>query len=108
MALSCGGGSRLCSDLALLWLRHGIVATALIRPLAWEPPYAAGMALKRQKDKKKKKVPVMVQWKQIRLGNMRFLVQPLASLCGLRIQRCHKLWCKSQTWLRSGVAAAVV
>ena len=30
----------------------------LIRPLAWEPPYAAGAALekaKRQKDKKKKK-----------------------------------------------------
>ena len=31
------------------------VATALIRPLAWEPPYAAGVALKRQKTKKKKR-----------------------------------------------------
>ena len=31
------------------------VATALIRPLAWEPPYAAGEALKRQKTKKLKK-----------------------------------------------------
>ena len=33
-------------------------ATALIRPLAWEPPYAAAAALekaKRQKVKKKKK-----------------------------------------------------
>ena len=29
-------------------------ATALIRPLAWEPPYAAGVALKRKKGKKKK------------------------------------------------------
>ena len=31
-------------------------ATTLIRPLAWEPPYATGTALKRQKDQKKKKV----------------------------------------------------
>ena len=30
-------------------------AVALIGPLAWEHPYAAGAALKRQKDKKKKK-----------------------------------------------------
>jgi len=34
------------------------VATAPIRPLAWEPPYAAGEALKRQKDKKDLKVRV--------------------------------------------------
>ena len=27
----------------------------LIQPLAWEPPYAAGAAVKKQKDKKKKK-----------------------------------------------------
>ena len=33
-----------------MWLRSGIaVAVALIRSLAWEPPYASGMALKRQK-----------------------------------------------------------
>ena len=30
-------------------------ATALIRPLAWEPPYALGAALKSQKAKKKKR-----------------------------------------------------
>ena len=29
------------------------MATAPIRPLAWEPPYARGAALKRQKTKKK-------------------------------------------------------
>ena len=34
---------QLCSsDLALLWCRP--VATAPIRPLAWEPPYAVGAA----------------------------------------------------------------
>ena len=29
-------------------------ATALIRSLAWEPPYAMGVALKKQKEKKKR------------------------------------------------------
>ena len=38
-----------------LWLRLCSAANALIQPLAWEPPYAAGMALKSQKKKKKKK-----------------------------------------------------
>ena len=42
---------RLGSDAALLWLWHRPAATALIGSLAWEPPYALGMALKRQKDK---------------------------------------------------------
>ena len=51
--MSCGVGHRLGSDLMLLW--HRLVATILMRPLAWEPPYAQGVDLKRQKDKKKKK-----------------------------------------------------
>ena len=29
------------------------VATAPIRPLAWKPPYAVGVVLKKQKDQKK-------------------------------------------------------
>ena len=50
-------GRRLGLDPVLLWLWCRLVATAPIRPLAWEPPYAAGADLekaKRQKDKKKK------------------------------------------------------
>ena len=39
-------------DLALLWLWCRLEATALIRPLAWEPTYAVGAALKRQRQKK--------------------------------------------------------
>ena len=35
-------------------------------------------------------------------------VQSLASLGGLRIQCCRELWCRSQTWLSSGVAMVVV
>ena len=46
-------GRRHGSDPALLWLWHRLAAKALIRPLAWEPPYAASVALKRQKDKNK-------------------------------------------------------
>ena len=42
-------------DLVGLWLWCGPVATAPIRPLAWELPYAMGVALKRQKKKKIKK-----------------------------------------------------
>ena len=45
---------QLWSNLALLWLWHRPAAAALIRPLAWEPPYLAGTALKSQKKKKKK------------------------------------------------------
>ena len=59
IAVSCGVGCRHCLDPALLWLWRRPVATALIRPLAWESPYAAGAALekaKRQKNKKQKKI----------------------------------------------------
>ena len=58
--MSCGTGCRRDSDTTLLWLWHRPTATAPIRPLAWEPPYAAGaaqeMAKKRKKKKEKKKV----------------------------------------------------
>ena len=42
--MSCGVGRRRGSDPALLWLWHRLAATASIRPLAWEPPHAAGAA----------------------------------------------------------------
>ena len=51
----CGVGGRQGSDLALLWLWCRPAATALIGPLAWESPYAAGAVLQRQKKKKKKR-----------------------------------------------------
>ena len=42
-------------DPMLLWLWRRPAAVAPIGPLAWEPPYAVGVALKRQNTKKKKK-----------------------------------------------------
>ena len=53
ISMSCGVGHRGSSDPVLLWLWCGQAATALIGPLAWEPPYAAGAALKKQKTKNK-------------------------------------------------------
>ena len=54
--MGCGVGCRRGRDPALLWLWCRPMATAQIRPLAWEPPYAAGMALeKRQRQKQNKK-----------------------------------------------------
>ena len=45
------GLAQWVKDLALpgLWLRP--VATALIQPLAWDPPYAVGAALEKAKKK---------------------------------------------------------
>ena len=51
--MSCGVGHRQGSDPTLLWLWCGPAATAPIQLLAWEPPYATGVALKRQKRKRK-------------------------------------------------------
>ena len=47
--MSCGIGHRSGLDLALLWFWHRLAATAPIRPLAWEPLYAAGAALEKAK-----------------------------------------------------------
>ena len=100
--MSCAVGHRLGSDLALLWLCCGLAAAALIAPLAWELPYAAGVAPKKKKEgrmegreegkkekegkRKKEGVPIVAQPKQIRLGTRRLGVQSLASLSGLRIR----------------------
>ena len=48
--MSCDVGPRRGLDPVLLWLRRRPAATAPIGPLAWELPYAAGVALKRQKE----------------------------------------------------------
>ena len=50
--VSCGVGHRLGSDPKLLWLQHRPAAAAWIQPLAWEPPYAAHVALKKKKKKR--------------------------------------------------------
>ena len=50
--MSRGVGRTHSSDPALLWLWRRPAATALITPLGWEPPYAAGAALEKTKREK--------------------------------------------------------
>ena len=52
VASSIPGLAQWVKHLALLWLWRSPAAVARIRPLAWEPPYAASVALKRHKNKK--------------------------------------------------------
>ena len=55
MAMSCGVGHRCGSDPVLpsLWCKPA--DAALIQPLSWEPPYAAGEAI--EKKKKEEDIP---------------------------------------------------
>ena len=53
--MSCGVGCIQGSDPTLLWLWCRLAAATPIGPLAWELPYAVGVALKRKKRKKKRK-----------------------------------------------------
>ena len=46
--MSCGVGCRCGLDPELLWLWYRPAAVAQIGPLAWEPPYAKGAALKKK------------------------------------------------------------
>ena len=59
--VSRGVGHRRGSVPALLWLWCRPAATTPIGPLAWEPPYASGAALKSKKEKEKKKTHVVSQ-----------------------------------------------
>ena len=58
--MGCGVGRRRSSDPAWLWLWRGPAATAPIRPLAWERPYAVGVALKKKKEKENRIVTVVL------------------------------------------------
>ena len=59
--MSCGEGHGVGPDSKLLWLWCEPLATAPIRPLAWESPCAAGAALEKTKKKKKKNLVLSLQ-----------------------------------------------
>ena len=56
--MSCGIGCSRGSDPELLWL----AAVAPVRPIAWESPYAVGVALQSKEAKKKKKGSGGISW----------------------------------------------
>ena len=76
--MSCGVGHRRSSDSSLLWLWCRLVAAAPIRPLAWEPTYAAGAALEKAKRQKKKKKSTA---DNELLGNISLLLRYLFRQC---------------------------
>ena len=86
LSLSCDVSRKHNLYPALLWLGCRPAAAVPMWPLAWEIPYATGVALK----SKKLGVPVVVQQKWIWQGTMRLQVRvrSLALLSGLRIPRC--------------------
>ena len=53
VALSCGMGHRCGLDPTLLWLWCRPTAAPLIRPLAWELPYATSVVPQETKQKQK-------------------------------------------------------
>ena len=59
-----GVSGRYGLDLTWLWLWLWLAATAPIRPLAWEPPYATGAALKRQKKKKDDNIKYLSRYEE--------------------------------------------
>ena len=48
----------------------------------------------------------MAQW-LMNLRTTRLQIRSLALLSGLRIQRCHELWCRLQMQLGSCIAVAL-
>ena len=54
--MSCGVGHRRSLDSAWPWLWCRPAAVALIRPVAWEPPDATSVALKKRYKKKVNKL----------------------------------------------------
>ena len=58
--MSRGVGHRHSSDLVLLWLWYRPEATAPIRHLTWELPYAVGAALKKRQRNEIKKGEIKI------------------------------------------------
>ena len=90
-AMSCGVGHRCGLDLVLLWMWCRPAATALIGPLAWEPPYALGTALKRLKDQKKKEIiKVVMQAFQVKHRNIKLAYNVNSSVAKAKSGLCHQ------------------
>ena len=74
--MSCGVGHRLGLDLVLLWLWCMLAATALIRPLAREPPYAVGGGPRKDEKRKKKKKKSHRELEKVRERTTRVSQEP--------------------------------
>ena len=103
---SISGPTQWVKDLAMLWLWGRPAAPDLIRPLAQEPLYVTGAALKRQKKKKKKNTKGIQKRGQGLVRVDRELVGPdLVLLPSWLVPVPHtakqKLWCLANPTLFS-------
>jgi len=100
--MSCGVDRQRGSNPVWLWLWHRPAATILIQPLAWEPPYAAGLKRHTQKRAVNEDISYCFGWcwqKHQHSGSA-----PSGWLCagGLCTQWCRevdwgaKMWCRAQ------------
>ena len=99
VAVTCSVGCRHCSEPLLLWLWCRPVATVLIRPLAWEPPYAVGAAVEKPKSQKKRRLretPLAFLEENFHTSSTSYLV-----LLKNRLMRMHEGLSKSHafTWV---------
>ena len=120
IAVNCGVGRRCSLDPVLLKLWCKPATVALIRPLAWELPYATDVALKSKKITKNKMskqssiFSVFFSEKSHTKSNYEESINIMLAFgaplwfSGLRIQHSCKLWHRLQMWLRFIVAVAVV
>jgi len=92
--VSCGVGCRLGSNLVLLWLWCRLAATAPLGPLVWEPPYAAGAALKDKKNQTKQKTKEITIYKFLMEG----CVLTMVATCMLK-STADKMFVGSGLWL---------
>ena len=89
-----GVGHRGSSDLELLWLWHRPAAKALIRPRAWEPPYATGAALEKKNKQTKKKLSLLTNSLNLDNSNFSKLIFHL-----LLITNYHVTWVCSEIFI---------
>ena len=72
---SIPGLAQWVKDLVLPWLWRRLAAAAPIQPLAWELPYAMGVALEKAKRQKKKKKKfffgalIVAKWDRQHIGS---------------------------------------
>jgi len=91
--VSCGVGCRCGSDPALLWLWRRPVATALIQPLAWEPPYAAGAALEKAKRPKKTETKTKTKNRKQTKNEVHLYVLIEKDIQGIQITKEQWVYC---------------
>ena len=82
----------MCLDLVLLW--HRLASVAPIRPLAWELPYAKGVAIKQQTNKRRKEES-HCSGSGLRRGG----IDPWPGAVGLKDPALPKLQHRLQLWL---------